>query len=333
MTGLEELRARVISAGRCVSCGACTTFCPRMKKTRCRPDVQITTGLAAGRHWIGEFASCRDCDICYGVCPAAPDFNRDELGGGDAPVFLAGCICDEELRQLVQDGGVVTALTQYLVSKGGRVAVTVEDEFYPLKTLHTVISDEEGVVRAAGTKYGITPNVLSLKQGVDAFVGLGCHVAAIRRAESLGLIKAPLLIGIFCTRNISYQNLLDMFERLGVRRGDVQRLRIEDGVVKLRLSGGVVEVSLAEVKMLFQDECRFCPDAASLLADVSVGSQGTPAGWSTIVIRTKRGSEVVRAAEKQGLIETRDMVDVEQVYRLVDRKLEESLRYAEKQEG
>jgi coenzyme F420 hydrogenase subunit beta len=289
-----------------------------MKKTRCQPNTHLITGLFPQQR--RSPAKCDDCDICYGVCPAAPDFDRNTLQRDGEVVFLAGSIKDGKLRKLCHDGGVATAITQYLLSKDNRVAVTVEDESYPLKTLHTVITGKDEAVKAAGTKYGATPNVLALREGVDAVIGLGCHITAIRRAEAKGLISAPLLIGLFCMQNINYQSLLSIFEKVGVRRVDVQNMRIEENVVKIRTTGGVVDLPLEDVKSLFRSECRFCSDFTAEFADISIGSLGAPSKWSTLAIRSQRGAEIIRAVETQGFIETTKEVDTEQIKKLIELK-------------
>jgi coenzyme F420 hydrogenase subunit beta len=48
-------------------------------------------------------------------------------------------------------------------------------------------------------------------------------------------------------------------------------------------------------------------DFTSEQSDVSVGSVGSPEGWSTVVIRTDKGLKLVEAAEKDNYIETKSM--------------------------
>ncbi|CAD7775082.1 hypothetical protein FHEFKHOI_02075 [Candidatus Methanoperedenaceae archaeon GB50] len=328
MNGLIELEREVISTGRCTSCGACTTFCPRMKKTRALPNAQTIRGLFRGER---TRVNCDKCETCYNVCPASPSLDRrllkEETIGDTIPLFLAGQITDERLHELSHDGGIATAITEYLLSKGERVAVTVEDRRYPLKTLHTTLRAPGEATRAAGTRYGTTPNTLSLREDPACFIGLGCHITAIRRAESKGLIKPPLLIGLFCMRNINYQNLLKLLGKKGVKREDVREIRIEENHVKIKRRGDPdsdLAVSLEEVRDLFRDECRFCPDFTAELADISIGSTGTPDGWSTIIIRTRRGRELIERLVENGAIRTTDTVNRDAIERLAKLKSQES---------
>ena len=43
------------------------------------------------------------------------------------------------------------------------------------------------------------------------------------------------------------------------------------------------------------------------MTDVSVGAAEGIEGWNTVIIRTKRGQELVRTAVSDGLLETRDL--------------------------
>ncbi|PHP45245.1 hypothetical protein B6V01_004965 [Methanosarcinales archaeon ex4572_44] len=323
MNRFTKLQREVISAGRCTSCGACTTFCPRMTRVRSQPNSQTITGLFKGHR---TRVSCDECDICYNVCPGSPELDRELLKeqviGDMRPRILAARINNQKLHKLTHDGGAATAITQQMLSNGQKVAVTVKDKTYPLKTLHTTLRALDEATSAAGTRYGTTPNVLSLHERPDCFIGLGCHTTAIRRAEAEGLIKPPVLIGLFCMRNINYQNLLKILAQVGVNREDATKIRIEENQVKIRTRDDKdnVTIPLEEVSSLFRDECRFCPDPTAELADISIGSIGTEDKWSTIVIRTKRGADLINKLEENGTITTTDEVDSGAIERLIKLK-------------
>ena len=323
MNRLIELQREVIYAGRCTSCGACTTFCPRMTKVRSLPNSQTIAGLSKGHR---TSVSCDECDICYNICPGSPELDKELLKerviGDRHPRILAARINDKELHELTHDGGVATAITQHILSNSQKIAVTVKDESYPLKTLHTTLGTPDETRSAAGTRYGTTPNVLSLRENPDCFIGLGCHTTAIRRAEAEGLIKPPLLIGLFCMRNINYQNLLKILAQVGVKREDVTGIRIEENQVKIRTrdDNDDVAVPLDDVRDLFRDACKLCPDFTAELTDISIGSIGTQHKWSTIIIRTKRGADLITKLEENGTITTTEAVDVGEIERLIKLK-------------
>ena len=60
---------------------------------------------------------------------------------------------------------------------------------------------------------------------------------------------------------------------------------------------------LKKVKSLIRSCCSQCDDFSSEYADISVGNVGSPAGYSTVLVRTERGLKVMKSAIKSGLIE------------------------------
>ena len=50
-------------------------------------------------------------------------------------------------------------------------------------------------------------------------------------------------------------------------------------------------------------------DFTSEQSDISVGSVGSPEGWSTVIIRNEKGLELMENAEKDNYIETKPISD------------------------
>lgn len=65
-----------------------------------------------------------------------------------------------------------------------------------------------------------------------------------------------------------------------------------------------VIIPLKDIEVCTRDTCRICEDASSQLADISAGSAGSLDGWTTLIIRTEIGEELVRAVASEGVIET-----------------------------
>jgi len=68
-----------------------------------------------------------------------------------------------------------------------------------------------------------------------------------------------------------------------------------------------------EVKATHKYEQPGCPvffDYVSNLGDISIGSVGSPDGWSTVFIRTKKGNEVWSKAVADGMFETKPIEEV-----------------------
>ena len=59
--------------------------------------------------------------------------------------------------------------------------------------------------------------------------------------------------------------------------------------------------------MCIRDRCKICEDFTAQLADVSAGSSGSPDGYTSLIIRTKAGDELVSVS--RNAIETKKMDD------------------------
>ncbi|NOZ82446.1 MAG: hypothetical protein GXN98_01305, partial [Euryarchaeota archaeon] len=76
-----------------------------------------------------------------------------------------------------------------------------------------------------------------------------------------------------------------------------------------------------------------CLDFSAELADLSVGAVGTPPKYSTVIVRTKRGLELLREAESSGYVEVKHISEVKPGTKLVEKltkeKRDENLEEAE----
>ena len=72
-----------------------------------------------------------------------------------------------------------------------------------------------------------------------------------------------------------------------------------------------------------------CYDFAAEFADLSVGSIGSELGWSTVIMRSKVGVEIVKKAKAAGAIETKKLSkeQVKEVRRLASFKKRGNLKH------
>jgi len=117
-----------------------------------------------------------------------------------------------------------------------------------------------------------------------------------------------LKIGLFCMENFSYSYMKEMLKEYDVDINDITQFRIEKGHLWAYLTEDrVVKIPLDKTKKCMRKNCKVCMDFTSEQSDVSVGSVGSPEGWSTVIIRTDKGLELIEAAEGDNSIETKPM--------------------------
>jgi coenzyme F420 hydrogenase subunit beta len=140
-----------------------------------------------------------------------------------------------------------------------------------------------------------------------ALVGTPCHIIAANKMEHyidiLGDSPVDFKLGLFCMENFSYTYLQEFLKDQNIEMDEVKEFRVEKGQFWAYLKNGdVFKVPLSKVKICMRKNCQICMDYTSELADLSVGSVGSPKGWSTIIVRSEKGLKVLQSAENKGYI-------------------------------
>jgi len=311
----DSLEKNVILKDRCAGCAACVLVCP----FTCLEYVDGHPRLAK---------NCESCGICARVCPrfewSMPEietivFGRERTSEEHFGVYQRLLIArtkDEEILEVCQDGGVVTALLVSALQAGlidGAVVSGVNSEkpLFPEPRLAETVQE---IVKCAGTKYSYSPALLTLKNASSrkkdnlAFVGTPCQIQALKKIQAASLKKyvKPIkyTIGLMCTESFNYDCLIEHVKKLDVEPEDVKKMNIKGKLLIFLKSGEVKRISLSELKECVRGGCKFCGDFSSELSDISVGGLGLN-GWTFTIIRTSKGEELFETAEKAGLITSR----------------------------
>ncbi len=80
-----------------------------------------------------------------------------------------------------------------------------------------------------------------------------------------------------------------------------------------------------------------CLDFAADLADIAVGAVGAPDKWSAVIVRTKKGMELLKGAESAGYVEVKPIAEVkpgvELIKKIAKRKIERNSKEIAQREG
>jgi len=331
------LTKNVINANRCCLCGTCVASCP----------IQSIDIIGGTPKLVGL---CYACGSCYSGCPQTIEAlnNREEMElaifgrtrneNEPSGIFKAAYAARtkvERIKDRGQDGGVVTTLLYAALEEGLIDSAIVSDKsdkepWKPVPKIATTIGE---IFDAAGTKYAASPNVSLLGQahwgqslnGI-AFVGVPCQVYGVRRMQFFPgaaisyAEKVKYVIGLFCMENYPYEKLFLKYitEEKGLNLAEITKFDIKKGkFLAYKGKEPVLEVPVSETKDYTLGSCHTCPDLTAEFADISVGSIGSPAGWSTVLVRTDKGEELLNAAIKKDYLETKDLKDVKPGIKLV----------------
>jgi len=338
--GFEDLREEVIDANRCCLCGTCAAFCER---------IDLKGGEEAGSLVAPSFEADYDvlCGLCYTLCPRVSldveelekkAFGQTRTGREVLGVFrraYAARATDERILKRAQDGGVVTALLAFALNEGmiDCAVVTSANEVWENEV--KVVSDVEELIKSAGTKYVAAPSVLGVRDALEAgyekigFVGTPCQIQALRKVQMLdepyriGQEKIHLLLGLFCMEAFQ-PSLIDFVTKLVGNIKAVKKLEIKRGHFWIHANSSGAEkvfvTKLDEIKSFAMPGCAVCTDFSAELADISIGSVGTPDGFSTVIVRSEFGERLIAAATEAGYIKVEELEDLKLVERLAEKK-------------
>jgi len=262
----------------------------------------------------------------------------EEALGPHIGVFTARST-DGRILKVSQDGGIVSAVAIYGLEEGifdGFVASVADpdDPEEPWKPRPVVITDPDEVLEAAGTKYTYCPNVSALKEAITTkacesimFVGTPCQVRAVRKLQIVPLgmrhfpEKVKLVMGIICMENFPYEGLRSIVEELcGVWMREVAKFDIGKGKFWVfTKDGDVVSIPIDETHPFEGEPCHVCTDYCAELSDITAGSVGSPDGWSTVIVRTPKGLEILQDMVDKGLLEVKSIEEVKPGLGLVEK--------------
>lgn len=168
-----------------------------------------------------------------------------------------------------------------------------------------------------------------------AMVGTPCEIMAASKLQHFTDSPIDVKLGLFCMENFSYKYFGNLLEEYDLKMDDIEKFQITKGFVFLLLkTKETVKIPLSVAKRVIRKNCNLCVELTSETSDISVGSIGSEDGWSTLIIRTKKGEEIVNGAIEQKFIETKDLTESQfkLLNRLAETKINNNLENIEKME-
>ena len=315
----------VIQRNICSRCGSCIAVCPSGALSWRDEEV------------IFDRSKCIECGLCLKVCPFV---NPNEIPLAKPMAYLSARTRIPEVAEQCQDGGVVTTLLIRALESG------MVDEVLATASCNNVLfpvpiiaRSHKELLKTCGSKYAYSP-VLSLLRSISrgeriAIVGLPCQITALRLMEKLRLKATEnvrLAIGLFCFQNYTLRTLADigLRELLDVRADEVKKLSIRGGkIIAWTVNNDRKEAPIAPLDAHALPACKVCQDFVASLADISVGSTGSPEGWSTVIIWNEKGEEAFRDALEAGYLRSRPLGEegIKRINRLRRIKARRALKY------
>ncbi len=322
----RELYREVVDPGLCTGCAACVMACPRdvLGYTHDYYPVQIGEGMGVDECAIGD----RGCDICTRACPRFRDWESEfdqELFGrerepdevyGIARSLLLTRATDKGVERAGQDGGLVSMLLIQGLEEGwidGALTSRIVEDRGPFDATPTVVTDREGVLATAGSRYTYSANPLAMEEAEQlglkqlALVGMSCQASINASVQARGVNKykrkIALTIGLLCSKSFTYEGQQKVLANHGIDIADVVKANIKGKFMVWTRDGDYHEIPLKEFHPYTRPGCQLCPDFAAEHADISTGGIGAEDNRTLAIVRTQRGEEWMKALIDGGYVD------------------------------
>jgi coenzyme F420 hydrogenase subunit beta len=324
MKTFSHLIQEVQEKGLCHHCGACVAFCTAINYGALELGED-------GRPRYRDKEKCIECGICHSICPEVSELDEDvkNLVSWQAPLgpikrIALGRAVDPEVRARATDGGLVTGLLLHLFDRGRIDAAIVSRTVSPFQRQPWLALSREDIIAAAGFHFDTlpslshfsdmystySPSIMTLKDVAQkplrrvAFVGTPCQVNALRRMEVLGVMPSETIkyhFGLFCAGNFQFgpEERLQLENIGGFRWEEVAKVNLKEELLIQLQNQETRAIPLDRLNFMRRYACQFCEDYAAEFADLSFGGLGAPAGWTTVIVRSARGQEVLDRAGRQ----------------------------------
>lgn len=204
-----------------------------------------------------------------------------------------------------------------------------------------VITSTEELVHQAGSRYNWwVPLVAALKTAVIekkykhiAVIGVPCVVQALKKIrESDNDLLKPyadairLVVGLFCTETFDYAALVNgkLRKEYNIDTWQIERLDVRGKLEVTMKDGSSLTLPLKELEESIRPGCHFCQDLTGVFSDISAGAVGSPAGFTTLIIRNDAGKMFVESAERNKRLITGKDIDIPAIEKLAAAKIKKN---------
>jgi coenzyme F420 hydrogenase subunit beta len=320
-----NLIQEVQKEGKCSHCGGCVTFCSAISYGALSMDSQ-------GKPIFNDINKCNECELCYAICPQTHELDEEIKENAQWVAPLGPVIHhsvtranDPEIRRKGTDGGVITAILTHLFNTG-KIDGAIVSRHTPHGRVPYLAKTQQEILEAAGSHFGDSQGMYQFSKEYDtfspsikalgelkafpmnrlAFVGTPCQINTIRKMQALGIVPSDsisLCIGLFCSGNYFFHDKLfaQLEEKYQFSYGDVEKINVKDSFIFSLKSGEQIQIPIPELRPIKRGACDFCADFSAEYADISFGGIGAEDGWTTAIIRTPRGKNVMEDSLKNVL--------------------------------
>ncbi|MCS7114880.1 MAG: Coenzyme F420 hydrogenase/dehydrogenase, beta subunit C-terminal domain, partial [Nitrososphaerota archaeon] len=224
------------------------------------------------------------------------------------------------IREATKSGGVINALLNFAINQKiidsaivSRVSPSLSIKVKPLISLvpDDALSAVDLKIMPSAVAEAFGRAVFEHGKVHIAFVGIPCHVLALRKLEAWQhkiIDSLEITIGLFCLWTFSIGRLLEyLLQEHNVAANEIVNVDLEGDKYVVTTENRIFRIPIAKVKPHIMNRCKTCTDFTSELADLSVGGATPLKNWSIIIVRTKKGEELLNLAVEKEILTTKEI--------------------------
>jgi len=327
----QDLIEEVHKPGICQQCGGCVSFCNSIED-----EVIGYKDLNSPSEYLNK-EKCLECGICYLICPQTHVLDEDlniTYKFSDFSLMPLGFVeniyscqaTDKDFLKYGTDGGVVNSIINFLIEKrliDGAIVAKTKSQF---SREAIIAKNKEDLINASGVKLDISPQLDSVQKFHTythsipklkqfklkklALVGTPCQIYTIRCMQNLGIIPSEnieICLGLFCYENffLDRKKIRQFEEEFNIRFKDIEKINIKENlIIKLKDEVKIIHIPFERLTDYMRPACGACSDFTNIYADISFGGLGSPDKFTTVIVRTKKGKEIINQMINAGKIKS-----------------------------
>ncbi len=324
----------------CSGCGTCNAICPHDAISM---EVTPSMGLLYASLDINK---CINCGLCARVCPSATILSEkdtidyDSIIGENKGCYV-GHSLDKQIYENSQSGGIVTAISKYLLDNNlvdAVISCRMEYEINAPKAHYYICLSVKDIYLNQKSCYTQVDIVSALKQISGfrsvAIIGLPCHIQGVTNLQRVFPAKyanVKYKIGLICDKSYSQTYAEAIVSKLSSSLPITIDYRHKDFVYKgkyysyqeaptvVKTCDRIVSVIPNTRRMFLKDfftvpKCNLCYDKLNKDADIVLGDPwgldgkyDKEHGDSVIIVRSSIGASILASLQDAGLIAIKEV--------------------------
>lgn len=297
----------------CTSCGMCVGICPT-------GAVGILKNKYSQYIPVFDEEKCTKCNKCIKSCPGIDIINSQQSGIGVFQKNFLACSSDKSQRSAGSSGGVITALSSWMLSEGIiEKAIMLNSTGSPINSEIGIITSAGSVMQCSSSKYVAYPICEAICEFNEntLITTLPCQSRAMNKARK----NKGYIFGLFCSKAYTSDLIRYVSTQESIKLEDIQTINYRKGSWPGQVAIDTINrkiripinrsyyTAISNGYFFTIQGCLLCPDYFNENADISFGDpwgfkmdQELLLGKTVVIVRSSKGLELIEGAISNKII-------------------------------